>query len=96
MMPSIYVFSSKPQSRAFAANPGRTVIGPVILKILDQYGLEIALPSPNDGLRTSYVMKSRGKSRFVDEIHIPNAELRSRYSLNFRKWQKLLHVPRRL
>ena len=32
---------------------------------------------PNDGERTSYVMISRGKIRFVDEIHIPNAELKS-------------------
>ena len=38
--------------------------------------LDIAIPSPNDSTRTSYVMISRGKSRFVDEVHIPNAELR--------------------
>ena len=47
------------------------------MKIIDQYGLEIAIPSPNDTKRTSYVLTSRGKSRFVDEVHIPNAELRS-------------------
>ena len=69
------------QSRVCAAIPGRTVIGPVIevliVKILDQYGLETAIPSPNDTERTPYVMISRGKSRFVDEVHIPNALLRS-------------------
>ena len=47
------------------------------MKILDQHGLEIALPSPNDRERTSYGMIFRGKSRFVDEVHFPNAELRS-------------------
>ena len=46
-----------------------------IVKIIDQYGLDIAIPSPNDKERTSYVMISRRKSRFV--VHIPNAELRS-------------------
>ena len=51
------------------------------MKILDQYGLEIAIPSPNDRERTSYVMISRGKSRFVDAIHIPNVELRTRAEL---------------
>ena len=40
--------------------------------------IEIAIPSPNDSKRTSYVMISKGKCRFVDEVHIPNAELRVR------------------
>ena len=70
-----------PQSRAFAAILGGTIIGPTIevqiVKILDHYGLEIAIPSPNERERTSDVMISRGKSRFVDKVHIPNAELRS-------------------
>ena len=70
-----------PQSRAFAAIPGGTIIGPVIevqvVKIIDQYGLEIAISSPTDTQRTSYVVISRGKSRFVDEVHIPTADLRS-------------------
>ena len=48
-----------------------------ILKVLDQYGLEIAIPSPNDSTRTSYVMISRGNSRFVHGVRIPIAELRS-------------------
>ena len=68
------------QSRAFAAIPGGTTIGPdievQIVKILDQYGLEIAIPSPSERERTSYVLISRGKSRFVDAIPIPQAELR--------------------
>ena len=44
-----YTFSRvDPQSRAFAAIPGGTIIGPVIevqiVKIIDQFGLEIAIP----------------------------------------------------
>ena len=76
-----------PRSGVFAAIPGGTIIRPVIevqiVKILDTCGLEIAVPSPNDSKRTSYVMISRGKSRFVDEVHIPNAELRSSAELLF-------------
>ena len=70
-----------PQSRAFAAIPGGRIIGPVnevqIVKILDQCGPENAIPSPNDRERTSYFLISRGKSRLLGEVHIPNAELRS-------------------
>ena len=60
-----YTFSRiNPRSRAFAAILGGTIIGPVIevqiVKILDQYGLGIAISSPNDTERTSYVMISRG------------------------------------
>ena len=70
-----------PQSRAFAAIPGGRIIGPVnevqIVKILDQCGPENAIPSPNDRERTSHFLISRGKSRFLGEVHIPNAELRS-------------------
>ena len=53
-----------PQSRAFAALPGGTIVGPVIeiqiVKILDQCGLEIAIPTLNDTERTPNVMISRG------------------------------------
>ena len=44
---------------------------------MKKYGLEIAIPSPNDHVRTSYVVISSGKNRFVDDVHIPNAVLRS-------------------
>ena len=47
-----HTFSSKPSTRVFAAIPGGSVGGPVIevqiAKILDQYGLEIAQPSPRN------------------------------------------------
>ena len=67
--------------QSLRSNSGGTIIGPVIefqiVTILDQYGSEILIPSPNDSTRTSYVLKSGGKSRFVDEVHTPNTELRS-------------------
>ena len=79
------LFRVNPLSRAFSAIAGGTIIGTIIgsvievqiVIILDQYGLEIAIPSPNGKQWTSDVMISRGKSRFVDEVRIPNAELRS-------------------
>ena len=56
------------------------------MKNLDQYGLEITIPSPNDRKLICHVMISRGKGRVVGEVHIPNAQLRSsaECSLNFR------------
>ena len=60
-------------------------MGPIIkaqiVKILDQYRLEIAIPSPTYRQSTSHVMISRGKSRFVNEVHVPNAERSSAESL---------------
>ena len=80
-MQRIHVVSSKSQSRALTGIPEGTTFGLVIevqiVKIANQYGLELAIPSPNDRERTSYVLISRGKCRFGDEIHVPNAELRS-------------------
>ena len=76
-MQRIYVFSTKLQSKAFAGNPGRTIVGPVIemqiVKTLEPYGLEIAFPPLNDNVRTSCVVTSRGKSRFVDEVREEHA-----------------------
>ena len=86
-----------PHSRAFAAIPGGAIIGVIevqIVKILDQYGLEIAIPSPNGSQRTFYAMISRGRSRFVDEVHIPNPELRSNAELQ--KEENLAWLTRRL
>ena len=76
-----YTFPSELTIQSLCSNSWRNNIGPIIevqiLKTLDQYGLDIAIPSPNDSTRTSYVMISRGKSRFVDAVNIPNADLRS-------------------
>ena len=69
-----------PQSRVSAAIPGGNVIGPAIevriVKILDQYGLEIASPSPHNHEKTSHVMITRGTNRFVDEVDDHKVELR--------------------
>ena len=77
-----YVLSrGNPQSRAFAAIHVGTITGPVIevqiVKILDNYGLEIAIPARTERERTTYVMISRKNSRLVDEVSIPKVELRS-------------------
>ena len=88
---------------SLCSNSWRNNIGPVIevqiVKILDQYGLETAIPSPNDSTRTSHVMISRGRSRFP----MPNSDQVQNYSLNFRQqeeenlaWHSRRLAPRRL
>ena len=74
----------------------------------DNYWTKHWIPPHIETERTSHVMISRGKSRFVDEGHIRNAELRSsaellNYSLNFRKqkeenlvWHSRRQASRRL
>ena len=65
MFSSIY-----PQSRVVAAIPVRTTIGPVdevrSVKILEEYELEISIPSIINPVNTSYVVQSRETKRFVD------------------------------
>ena len=46
-------------------------------QVFSTHGLEFEILSPNNPQRTSWVLIYRGKSRFVDGAHIPNAELRS-------------------
>ena len=46
-------------------------------KFLTNMDLKLQLHHSSDRQRTSYVMISRGMSRFMDEVHIPSAELRS-------------------
>ena len=69
------------KTRALAAVPAGTSIGPVIevhiVKILDEYGLEVAIPSlckPGD---ITYVVISRETERFVNENHNHKEEFRS-------------------
>ena len=59
-----YTFSlSFPESQVVAAIPGGTTIAPVlevrIVKILEEYGLEMSIPSFVNPANTSYVMISR-------------------------------------
>ena len=78
---SMRLLESIRKTKALAAIPAGTTIGPIaevhIVKILDEYGLEVAIPSicrPGD---TSYVVISRETERLVNEIHKHNAEVRS-------------------
>ena len=85
IMPRVLAFSSKSTIRSLCSNSWRNnyfwpVIEVQIVKILDQCGLESAIPSPNGSRRTSYVLTSRGKSRSV----MPNSDPVQNYSLNFR------------
>ena len=47
------------------------------MKILDECGLEVAIPSISKPGDTSYVVISKETVRFVNEIHKHNAEVRS-------------------
>ena len=53
-------------SRIYVANPGRTIIVPV----LQVHGIEIQIPSTTTPDRNSWVVMCRGKHRFVDELHL--------------------------
>ena len=48
-----------------------------IVKILDGYGIEVAIPSIANPTCTSHVVIPRGAERFVNEIHDHKEELRS-------------------
>ena len=64
-----------------AAIPEGTIIGPVlevhIVEILDESGIEVAIPSIANPTSTSYVVTSREAQHFVNEIHVHKEELRS-------------------
>ena len=77
-----YTFSrSFPKSQVLVAIPEGTITGPVlevqIVKIIDGYGKEIAIPSTVNPSNTSYVVISRETERCVKEIHDHKEELRS-------------------
>ena len=83
IMPRIHAFSSKPTIQSLCSNSWRNKCwtshwssnrensGPVM-------DLKLQIPSTKPIQdETSYVLISRGKSRFLDGLRIPNAELRS-------------------
>ena len=49
------------------------------MKILDGYGIEVAIPSIAYPMDTSYAVMSRETGRFVNEIHDHKEELRSEF-----------------
>ena len=76
-------FSSKPTIQSFCSNlKEEQLLGQSLKfrswKFLTNMDLKMQFHHSNDTQRTSYDMISRWKSRFVDEVRIPNAELRSR------------------
>ena len=91
-----YTFSRvNPQSRAYAAILGQTVLGPIIevhiVKIIDSFGIEIAIPSPNDPRRTSCVLICRGRVESVTNCTFPMSNIESparNYFLNMRTQKK--------
>ena len=60
---------------------GGTIIGPVvevcIVKIIEEHGSEISIPSTLNSREASHVVISRETQRFVHEIHDHKKELRS-------------------
>ena len=61
---------SYPKAQALAVIPEGTIVGPVlevhIVKILDEYGIEVAIPSIANSPYTSYVVISREVEHFVN------------------------------
>ena len=72
---------SYPKTQALSTIPEGTIIGPVlevhVVKILDGYGMEVAIESVANPEYKTYVVKSREKERLVNEIHDHRQELRS-------------------
>ena len=88
---------SYPKTRALAAIPAGTIIGPVldthIVKIHDRYAFEVAIPSicrPED---TTYVVISRETERFANETHDHKAEARSSDELLENLQESETHEP---
>ena len=107
-MQRMFLFSSLPQAKPSGTIPAGTMAGPIcevyIVKILDEYGLEVAIPSickPGD---VTYVVISRENERFVNEIHTHEAETKfsrewlenlqeSKESISYN--QERQHLPKR-
>ena len=69
--------------------PKTQAIGPVsevrVVKIIDKYGIEVAIHSIANPEHTTYVAISTEEERFLNEIHDRKEELRSRIR---KKWRK--------
>ena len=72
---------SYPKTKALAAIPEGTTIGPVlevhIVEFLDGHGIEVAIQSISNPENTYYVVITREAERLVNEIHAHKQELRS-------------------
>ena len=70
-----------PQAKPLGPVPTGTVKGPIqevhIVKILDEYGIEVAIPPICKSGDVTYVVISKETERFVNEIHTHEARIRS-------------------
>ena len=70
-----------PKAQALCAIPAGTKIGPVpevhIVTILEECGIEVAIPSPSNPENTYCVVISNETERCVNEIHTHSTDARS-------------------
>ena len=70
-----HTFSKEPPCQNFcrnSKNQNLTSVQVHVVQVMGTHGLEIAIPSGRDHSTTSWVLVSRGKDRFVDELRTPN------------------------
>ena len=82
---NILVVESSHKPNRWGAVPAGTIIGPIsevlIVKILDECGVEVAIPSIYKPADMTYVVISRETERFLKEIHTHEAKTRSTMEL---------------
>ena len=80
-MQIIYLFSSIPTSQTVGTNSSRHIYRTdprgSYCEIVDEYGIEVAVPSICKSGDVTYVVISRETERFVNEIHTHEARIRS-------------------
>ena len=73
-----------PHAKPLGVIPANTIIGPIqdvhMVEILNEYGIEIAIPSFCKPRDVTYVVISRETERFVNEIHTHEARIRSSWN----------------
>ena len=91
-----------PQVKPLGTIPADSIIGPIeevhIVKILEEDGVEAAIPSICKLWDVIYVMTSRETERFVNEIQIHEAKTRSRRKLleNFQESEETMSYKQRI
>ena len=110
IMSKIHTFSRRPTLQSLCSNSWRTTIGSVIEvhigKIIDNFGFEIAIPSPNNPRRTSCVLKylHSEKSQNVKKSHnaekigmwilLENSVKRMKTKVKMVKWKWYIYIHR--
>ena len=66
----LLICAENKKAQALAAIPEGTIIGPVVgvhtVKILDEYGIEVAIPSMTNPMYAFYFVKSSETERFFE------------------------------